>query len=339
MSKRKLNKRQQWRIEKIQSERIKRAGTVEKEIQEAFDHNQLGEEQSGRIVAHFGSQVELESIQDTSLTIRCHLRANLGSLVTGDLVIFRTGQNNEGVVVAICDRSNSLSRPNSHGEIKPVAANIDYILLLVACEPLTYSHLIDRYLVAAENCHIEPILLLNKIDLLDEQSWQEMNELLAPYIKLGYRTMNISALKADSLKELNLWLAGKTCVFVGQSGIGKSSLIQTLLPEQTLRIGEISQANKKGKHTTTTARLYHFPEGGNLIDSPGIREFGLWHMTPEEILYGFKELREYVGLCKFRDCKHEKEPKCALKTALNEGHINPRRFESYQRILNTLTEL
>ena len=128
-------------------------------------------------------------------------------------------------------------------------------------------------------------------------------------------------------------------MFVGQSGVGKSSLINTLLPDEELKVGALSKATKKGRHTTTTARLYHFPAGGDLIDSPGIREFGLWHMSEEDVTYGFRELREIAGYCRFRDCKHETEPGCAILKALDEGIISEERFISYQRILATLTAL
>jgi len=347
MAKRKLTRQQKWRVEKIQAERAERAQRKEKEISSRLNNNELGPEQEGRVMAHFGVQVEVEAIEPPHSIVRCHLRANLGSLVTGDKVIFRVPvdeagneqENAEGVVGAVLPRQSELSRPNMHGDIKPVAANIDYIVLVVACEPEAYANLIDRYLVAAENCNITPIILLNKIDLLDEVSRKKMENLLSPYQELGYKVMELSAVQEDSLNEFKQWLVDKTCVFVGQSGVGKSSLIQTLLPEQELRVGSLSHAKKKGKHTTTTARLYHFPAGGDLIDSPGIREFGLWHMDEDQVLYGFTEIRQFEGMCKFRDCKHQQEPGCAILKALEDGQISQERFESYQRILNTLTEL
>lgn len=347
MAKRKLSRQQKWRIEKIQAERANRAQRKEKDISGQLSGDQLGAEIEGRIRAHFGVQVEVESIADPDQVVRCHLRANLGSLVTGDNVIFRLPMTNEGeqqldtdgVVVAVLPRRSELSRPNSHGEIKPVAANIDYIVLVVACEPEAYANLIDRYLVAAENCHIEPIILLNKTDLLDDIGRQLMDLLLDPYKELGYTVMELSAMQEESLGEFEAWLKDKTSVFVGQSGVGKSSLIQTLLPKQELRVGSLSAAKKKGRHTTTTARLYHFPAGGDLVDSPGIREFGLWHMSEDQVLYGFKEIRQFQGLCKFRDCKHQQEPGCAILQGLEDDEISIERFDSYKRILNTLTEL
>ena len=343
MAKRKLNKRQKWRIEKIQQERTDRASRKESDISEQLTGNDLGPEQLGMIIAHFGTQVEVESLDNLNEdgfgdTRRCHMRANLGSLVTGDKVIFRMDKDELGVVVAILPRESELSRPNPYNEIKPVAANIDFIVLVVACEPAVHSNLIDRYLVAAENCNIEPIILLNKTDLLDDVSGPYMRNMMADYEKLGYQTMTLSIKQEDGLEDLQKKLNGRISVFVGQSGVGKSSLIQVLLPEQELKIGSLSVASKKGRHTTTTARLYHFPAGGDLIDSPGIREFGLWHMEPDEVLYGFKELRDMIGHCKFRDCQHEQEPKCAIRESLESGKISHSRFKSYKRILETLFE-
>jgi ribosome biogenesis GTPase len=127
-------------------------------------------------------------------------------------------------------------------------------------------------------------------------------------------------------------------VFVGQSGVGKSSLINVLLPGVDLKVGELSEQTRKGKHTTTTARLFHFPKGGDLIDSPGIREFALWHLEPERLLDGFVEFRPYLGHCRFRDCKHEHEPGCAILEAIESGKISASRMESYQRILQSLQE-
>lgn len=339
MAKRKLNKRQKWRIEKIQQERTERSERKESNISQQLEGSDLGPEQQGIIIAHFGTQVEVEAIDaPNSETRRCYMRANLGSLVTGDKVVFRVGNDNEGVVVAVLPRESELSRPNPYNEIKPVAANIDFIVLVVACEPVVHANLIDRYLVAAENCNIEPIILLNKTDLLDDSTGPYMRDMLKDYEQLGYQTMELSIKQDDGLEALKQKLNDRISVFVGQSGVGKSSLIQVLLPDQELKVGALSHASKKGRHTTTTARLYHFPAGGDLIDSPGIREFGLWHMEPEDVLYGFRELREFAGHCKFRDCKHEQEPACALREGVEEGKITQLRFDSYKRILATLSE-
>lgn len=343
MSKRKLNRRQAWRVEKIQQEKAQRARQKEAGISGQLAAGELGEESEGRVIAHFGTQVEVEALHDSGQRYRCYLRANLGSLVTGDQVVFRPGPEtngvHSGVVETVLPRSSELSRPNPYNEIKPVAANIDFIVLVIAPEPEAHANLIDRYLVAAENCHIEPIILLNKTDLLNEDSRPRFASLLAGYEALGYRTLRVCSKDESSLNELKEFLNGRISVFVGQSGVGKSSLISTLLPDEELKVGALSENTRKGKHTTTTARLYHFPAGGDLIDSPGIREFGLWHMSEDDVLYGFRELRPLAGYCRFRDCRHDQEPGCAIRAALKKGEIRPQRFASYQRILQTLTDL
>ncbi|MFL0808484.1 MAG: small ribosomal subunit biogenesis GTPase RsgA [Oceanobacter sp.] len=341
MAKRKLSRKQAWRINKIQEEKAQRANKKETNISEQLGAGELGEEIHGQVIAHFGSQVEVEDTQRQRY--RCFLRANLGSLVTGDRVVFRPGQETngvlQGVVETVLERQSELSRPNPYNEIKPVAANIDFIVLVIAPEPHAHANLIDRYLVAAENCQIEPIILLNKIDLLDDLSRFHLEPLLAEYDALGYQILEVCAKDPDSLGALKAFLNDRVSVFVGQSGVGKSSLIGTLLPGEELKVGALSENTRKGKHTTTTARLYHFPAGGDLIDSPGIREFGLWHMTEDEVLYGFRELRDIAGHCRFRDCHHETEPGCALLQALDEELISEQRFISYKRIVDTLSEL
>lgn len=341
MAKRKLTKQQTWRIARIQDEKAQRAEKKEARIAEQLNAGELGDETHGLVIAHFGTQVEVEDEHRTRF--RCFLRANLGSLVTGDHVVFRPSQEQHGVptgvVETVLERNSELSRPNPYNEIKPVAANIDVILLVIAPEPYAHANLIDRYLVAAENCHIEPIILLNKIDLVNDDNSEHLADLLNRYSYLGYRILQVSAHDPDSLGELKEFLNDQVSVFVGQSGVGKSSLIATLLPGEDLRIGALSEHTRKGRHTTTTARLYHFPAGGDLIDSPGIREFGLWHMSEDDVLYGFRELRAVAGHCRFRDCHHEQEPGCALIEAVEEGIISEARFSSYKRILETLSEL
>lgn len=342
MSKRNLTRRQSWRIEKIQQEKVLRAQKKEQSFSEQLKAGELGDETQGRITAHFGTQAEVELL-GSDTRYRCFLRANLGSLVTGDLVAFRPGPevNNvlTGVIEAVLPRNSELSRPNALGQIKPVAANIDQIILVIAPEPEAHANLIDRYLVAAENCQIEPIILLNKTDLLHDLNRHALISLLNSYEQLGYRTLSVSSRDIDSLQELKAHLNGRISVFVGQSGVGKSSLINTLLPDQELKVGALSAHTAKGRHTTTTARLYHFPAGGDLIDSPGIREFGLWHMSEHEVMQGFKELRELEGHCRFRDCAHQQEPGCALLEGIKKGEINERRLRSYHHIVQTLSEL
>ena len=342
MAKRRLTRQQSWRIQKVQQEREARAAKREQKAEETLDDNQLGGEQHGLVVAHYGTQVAIESYNpeapETSKgepAKRCHLRANLGSLVTGDRVIWRDGDP-IGVVVAKQERDSELLRPDNFSNLKPVAANINRIVIVVAPYPELHPNLIDRYMVAAETQGITPILLINKSDRIDDSNRERVEGVIQRYRDIGYEVHRVSTLDEDDMCRLNDYLKPFTSVFVGQSGVGKSSLVNALLPGTDTRVGALSQATQKGTHTTTTAQLFHFPRGGHLIDSPGIREFGLWHISDEELLQGFVEYRPFIGECKFRDCRHENEPKCAIKQAEEDGAISPERADSYRYIRQTI---
>ncbi len=337
MSKRQLNRRQRWRIEKVQNERLARA--QRKQVQQDDDvADQLGDEQAGLITAHYGSKVEVESLLDGSRQ-RCHFRANLAQLVVGDRVLWQPAQSSgDGVVVATDERTSVLCRPDNYGKLKPVAANVDRMLIVFAPAPVPSSQLLDRYLVAAELSGITPVLVLNKADLIDEVLRPHFDELSAIYHDLGYPLLEASAADAHGLSALRDALVGHTCVFVGQSGVGKSSLVNVLLPDAELATNVLSDVSGLGQHTTTTARLFHLPDGGNLIDSPGIREFGLWHIDEDELLRGYRELAPLAGHCRFRNCSHLHEPGCALTGAVEAGDISAERLENYYRIRETLDE-
>ncbi|MBD7978661.1 MULTISPECIES: small ribosomal subunit biogenesis GTPase RsgA [Pseudomonas] len=336
MAKRQLNRRQNWRIEKIQEERAARAAKRESRLLEELEGGDLGGEQPGLVIAHFGVQVEIEDSEGQ--LYRCHLRANLPTLVTGDRVVWRAGNQGHGVIVAQLPRDTELCRPDSRGQLKPVAANVDQIVIVFAPLPHPHANLIDRYLIAAEHAGIHPLLLLNKADLLDADNAPHVESLLTTYRQLGYPVLEVSAHEGDGMTALQAALDNHVSVFVGQSGVGKSSLVNSLLPGVDIRVGALSELTGKGTHTTTTARLFHFPNGGELIDSPGIREFGLVHVSRDDVEAGFIEFRDLLGHCRFRDCKHDREPGCALLQALEEGRIQPQRMASYRHILASLPE-
>lgn len=342
MAKRKLNKRQQWRIEKIQKERTTRAARREKSVEAQDEAGELGLEQEGLVIAHYGQQLDIEALEgdEPGRVFRCFVRANIDSLVTGDRVVWRPGKSETGVIVARCERGNLLQRPDNFGALKPVAANIDHIILVIASEPEPHDNLIDRYLVASESCDIPAVILLNKTDLINDQNRRQIDTLLARYEGLGYKVARTSAAAGDGkpAPEVEALVRDQTTVFVGQSGVGKSSIIQTLLPDELLRVGAVSESTGKGVHTTTTAKLFHLPAGGDLIDSPGIREFGLWHMTPQEVEYGFREIRPLIGMCKFRNCRHMGDPSCALDAAVEAGTVSRERLKSFHRILQGMAE-
>lgn len=290
-----------------------------------------GTEHEGLLVTTFGAHAEVEDENGT--LIRCHIRKNCDPVITGDRVYWTPEQEtNTGIIVGHLPRKTLLYRPEGAHKQKLIAANLDAIIIVSAPPPILSVDMIDRYLVAAETLKIQPIIVINKIDLLDTAQKNALAEQLAIYQKIGYLLIYSSAYTQDGLAELSHFLQEKTCVLVGASGVGKSSIIAALTTLSTIRIGETS-ANGLGKHTTTNTHLYHLPEGGNLIDSPGVREFGLWHIDKNDLLAGFVDFRPFFNHCKFRNCQHEQEPDCAVQNALESGELDARRYESYLKIL------
>jgi ribosome biogenesis GTPase len=307
------------------------------------DDSGLGSEQEALVIAHYGRKLDVEMPGDATRTVRCSLRANITQLVTGDHVIVRLPVEGSepgaaGVVVAGCERRSLLSRPDSRGLLRPIAANVDAMLITIAPLPEPFPFLIDRYLVAADLYGIQPVILCNKTDLINDANSEAIEKLLHVYRTIGYPVFCLSSYNRSGLTAIADFLRDKISVIVGQSGVGKSSLINALLPGVDITVGALSTASDKGKHTTTTARLYHLPAGGDLIDSPGIREFTLQHLPAQELISHFVDLREYTDGCKFRDCSHEHEPGCALLAAEQDGKFFPERLASYRHILSNINE-
>lgn len=305
-----------------------------------LDDGQLGERSEGIVTGRFGKHADVENV-DGQL-VRCHIRRTVDSVVCGDKVVYRTGTGSSdtiaGVIETVQDRHSVLTRPDYYDGIKPVAANIDQIIIVSAVLPALSLNIIDRYLVASEDVQIKPLILLNKIELLDDAGRADADAAMQIYRNIGYDVLETSCKTGEGLEHLKTVLKNKVSVFVGQSGVGKSSLINQLLPEAEEATGEISDNSGLGQHTTTAAKLLHFPEGGDLIDSPGVREFALWHLPPEKITEGFVEFRDYLGGCKFRDCKHLDDPGCLIREAVEKGEISRTRFDSYHKILTTMEE-
>ena len=335
MSKRKLSNLQKSRIRAVQEQRMERAKDGNSiTIHEIDNADDLGPEISGTVVSNFGTQVDIEA-NDGDLNgkiIRCHMRSNLDPLVTGDKVIWRFAEP-YGVVVARIDRYSELIRPDAYGKLRPVAANVDVIAIVFSPKPTAFSNLIDRYLVAAEAQNIQPVLILNKTDLDTENEFSSINQLVHDYKSIGYDVLSVSAKTADGFESLKDYLCNKTAIFVGQSGVGKSSLINRLQPQANVAVGSLSIGKEKGTHTTTVSRLFHFAHGGILIDSPGIREFSLTHLTQEQVINSFIDFRTYLGRCKFRDCLHKSEPGCSLIDAVSQKKILQSRFDNYHQII------
>jgi ribosome biogenesis GTPase / thiamine phosphate phosphatase len=334
MTKRRLTQHQLDVQEKMQLARIERAKKREHVLESKLSNNALGAEQNGLLIAHYGANLVVEA-EDGTLH-RCAQRQNLGNVVTGDRVVWRAFSDGSGVIVAKLPRKSELGRPDQNGAIRLMAANVDRIIIIVSPSPPPLSTTIDRYLVAAQWLNIEPILVLNKFDLIPTDTPSALVALLKNYEDLGYTVIQASCEVKQGLKELTKILSNHTSIMVGQSGVGKSSLIAELIPDATIQIGAISTATGKGRHTTTTAMLYHLPDEGMVIDSPGIREFGLWHLSRTMLEKGFKEFTAYFGHCKFRDCHHQKEPGCAILAAIAAGKILEWRVKHFQLLAKDL---
>jgi ribosome biogenesis GTPase len=288
----------------------------------------------GRVITRFGAEMVVED--EHGEVHRCTARRKLQDAVCGDRVQWQEAETGNDIVVAIDKRQNVLTRPDLRGRPKPIAANIDQLVIVSAHLPLPNWEMVDRYLVAAELLPADALIVLNKSDLADEHPVDEA--ILAEYRALGYDVLEVSSKQEHGLDGLLEALKGKTSILVGLSGVGKSSLIKALLPAHEIRIGEISDYSSKGKHTTTSATLYHLPDGGELIDSPGVRDFALGAVTPTALASGFREITERAGECRFHNCTHVVEPGCAVKAAVESGEISQRRYANYRNILAALNE-
>lgn len=324
MAKRKLSTQQKRRIQS-------RRANDHKLNDQTLNEDTLGPRQEGLVVANFGRHTEIEDQHQQVHT--CMLRQNLPTLVTGDKVIWQATTAHHGIIVSDLPRTTLLYRTDARDQIKPIAANINRLFVVIAPEPSHTLQLIDRYLVASEYFHIKPVLVFNKSDLLTEHERSVVRKDLAIYQQLGYELLFVSCESDDGLTALETALMGNMSVFFGQSGVGKSSLINALLASTDVKVGDISTKSKKGRHTTTTARLYHLLKGGILIDSPGIRDFSLQFVKAQDLAEGFIEFRPFLSHCKFRDCRHLQEVDCAILNAVKQGLISPSRYQNYKRIL------
>lgn len=282
---------------------------------------------SGTIVAAHGRQYRVEL--DDGRTLLCFPRGKKSELACGDKVSIQLSSDNQGVIESIEERQTLLYRSNEFKQ-KLIAANVTQIVIVVATEPSFSDELITRCLVAAECQDMKALIVLNKCDLTERLDFATAN--LSAFEQLGYPVLRLSAHASVDL--LRPFLSGHTSVLVGQSGMGKSTLTNALIPGANAPTREISEALDSGKHTTTHATLYRLDDQSRLIDSPGLQEFGLRHLSSNAIEYGFPELRPLLGQCRFRDCRHDREPDCAVLAAVKSGQISPRRYAVFRALRN-----
>lgn len=286
-----------------------------------------GTKQTGRVIAAFGRQYMVR-LPDASEAL-CYTRAKKSEIACGDEVEIELSCADQGVINKIQPRSSLFYRADQWKE-KLIAANVSQVVVVVATEPGFSDDLVTRCLVAAEAQDIASLVVLNKCDL--PAQLDSARALLAPHINAGHKVLELSA-KGD-VSTLRERLQGNVSLLVGQSGMGKSTLTNALIPDADARTREISEVLDSGKHTTTHARLYDLPGGGHLIDSPGLQTFGLAHLSRSEIETGFPEIRALLGQCRFRDCRHLKEPDCLIRQAVNDGRMHARRYETLCRLID-----
>jgi ribosome biogenesis GTPase len=253
-------------------------------------------------------------------------------VVCGDRVIAESLQNeSDWLITEICQRDNELRRPNLRGAVEVLAANIDLLLVVAAATPEPDWYIVDRYLCAAESMAARAVVIYNKIDLADA----DIN--LADYASIGYDTVRCSATTGENVAQIGTLVGQRTAIIVGQSGVGKSSIINSLLGEGSLRTAEISGKTSEGRHTTVNSEMLELPDGGFVIDSPGVRDYAPALHDVGDVLHGFREIADAGQRCRFANCRHLREPGCAVKDAVSSSAINPRRYESYRRLI-ALTE-
>ena len=285
----------------------------------------------GLVIVNYGKNQLVEDVAGN--IYRCVARRGLPQIVCGDEVEWQPTGKSAGVIETILPRRTVLLRADGNNKSRPLVTNIDQVIIEAALEPVLDYFLIDKYMVAAELAQAEPLIVINKSDLIRPEDRSRIEALISEYRSIGYTTLLTSALENTGIETFSDCLAGKASILVGQSGVGKSSLIKRLLPDREIVIGRLSAASGLGKHTTTSTTLYHLPHGGRLIDSPGVRDFHLGRIAGDELGNGFREFRPWLGQCKFNDCRHLSEPGCAINAAVAAGNILERRMQSYRKLL------
>ena len=280
----------------------------------------------GLVIAHLGQGIAVE--HDNKI-ILCQTLRRLETVAVGDKVLWSQSAPDQGRIEEILPRRSLLARPSRNGKTRPVAANIDTVFVVFAVEPYCDFLLIDQYLAVCESHTINAALVLNKTDLAQSESIEK--ELL-DYKNLGYPLYRVSARAASGLDELKRALKDQVSMLAGQSGVGKSSLTNAIIPDKDLKTNTISATTKHGRHTTTAATLYHLNDGGDLIDSPGVAIFGLAGLSEQQLAYGYREFQPLLDKCQFNNCRHLHDKGCAVRVAAENGEISMTRYQRFLKL-------
>ena len=281
---------------------------------------------AGLVISHLGKGIAVEV--DGNI-ILCQTRRKIETVAAGDQVMITIVAKDQGRIEQLLPRHSLLERPNKGTKTRPVAANIDQIFVVFATEPYCDFLLIDQYLAICENRNINALLIYNKSDLATVDNIEQE---LSTYQNLGYTLFRVSAIENQGITELQQALCNKISIFTGQSGVGKSSLTNALIPDKELKTNTVSAITKHGRHTTTAATLYHLPVGGDLIDSPGVAIFGLAGLSENQLAYGYREFLPFTEQCKFNDCRHVHDKGCAVREAVENGTISQARYQRFLKL-------
>jgi ribosome biogenesis GTPase len=283
-----------------------------------------------QVIATYSRRMRLRMAQGEEVEAR--IKGKKLRPVCGDHVTVESIENEDDwLITGICNRENALARPNMRGQVEVLAANVDLLIVVAAKAPAPDWFIVDRYLAAAENMRVAAVVVFNKTDLAKGDA--ETTMALADYAHAGYPVLPCSAATESGIEELQQLIRNQTAIIVGQSGVGKSSIINVLMGGEQQRTTEISSKTGEGKHTTVNSMMLDIPGGGRIIDSPGVRDYAPALDSVPAVIVGFREIEKAGHDCRFANCRHLREPGCAVKSAVENDAISPRRYESYRRLL------
>lgn len=282
------------------------------------------------VIATYSRRMRIRRADDAVTEAR--IKGKKLTPVCGDRVVAEpiVGED-DWLITQVLPRDNELSRPNMRGRIEVLAANIDLVIVVAAASPQADWYIVDRYLCAAENMRADALVLFNKTDVATA------DEHFFDYERVGYEALSCSATQRQNLEGIDAKIGQRTAIMVGQSGVGKSSIINAMLGDDAQRTAAISDKTKEGRHTTVNSEMLELPGGGHVIDSPGVRDYAPALNDRSQVMMGFREIQSAGQDCRFSNCRHLREPRCAVKAAVESGEISERRYESYRRLL-ALTE-